>query len=88
MVSCKEAVDFYIKVLRELGRDVPKYQFKVDNGKICMGHVWGEGVNEVQWAMMWHTPEEFSKLARMRSLNPAPVKKVGTRFIEVDRESL
>ncbi len=88
MVSCKEAIEAYILVLQGLGKNILKYQFKVDNGKICIGHVWGTEVDEVQWAIMWHTPEEFLKMANRRRTGSALAKKVGGRFVEVDRESL
>jgi len=84
-MSVKEAVDAYVAALRAVGADILKYQFRVVGNKICLGHVWGLGLDEVQWAMLWHTPEEFLKLATMRRLDSRPAKKIGNRFVEVDK---
>lgn len=69
MMRPKEAVDTYITTLKDLGLDVTRYQFQVVSGKIRIGHVLGPNPLDVQWAMMWHTPEEFAKMARMRRLD-------------------
>ena len=87
-MSAREAVEAYIAALRHVGADILGYQFRLIDGKICLGHVWGLGLDEVQWGMMWHTPEEFFKMAKMRRLDSLPAKKVGNRFIEVDKERL
>jgi hypothetical protein len=84
-MSAREAVEAYIDALRDVGADILKYQFRVIDGKICLGHVWGVGLDEIQWAMIWHTPEEFSKMARMRRLDSRPTSKIGNRFVEVDK---
>ena len=69
-MSPREAVEAYIEALRHVGVDILKYQFRVgDNKKICLGHVWGNEIDQVQWAMLWHTPKEFAKLAKMRRLD-------------------
>ena len=86
-MSARQAVEAYINALREVGADILKYQFRVIDQKICLGHVWGIGVDEVQWGMLWHTPEEFSKMAQMRRLDFRPATRVRNRFSEVDTET-
>ena len=66
MPSCREAVEDYIAALHTVNVDILDYQFQVEGGKIRLGH--GRDA-DVQWSMLWHTPEEFMKLARRRRLN-------------------
>lgn len=83
----REAVAAYIDALQDVGADMLKHQFQVVGGKIRLGHVWGLGAYDIQWGMLWHTPEEFSKMAKMRRLDSRPAKKIGNRFVEVDKET-
>lgn len=70
-MSPREAVEAYIAALDDVGVERMKHQFKIERGKICLGHVWGEEVDEVQWGMQWHTPKEFAKMAKMRRMDLA-----------------
>lgn len=65
----QEAVDEYRDALRAVGADPNKVQFKVKGKWICLGHCYGPAAEDVQWGMMWHTPEKFSKVAKMRRLD-------------------
>jgi len=67
-MSPNEAVQKYTDALRDIGEDMLMYQFKVENGRISVGHVHGPHVDDVQWGMMWYTPEELEKAAKMRRL--------------------
>jgi hypothetical protein len=68
-LSPKEAIEAYIKALDDVGVERTTRQFKVENGRIRIGYVYGEEVDDVQWGMMSYTPEEFMKLAYMRALD-------------------
>jgi hypothetical protein len=79
-IPARKAVHAYIDALKAVGADILNYQFRVEGGKICLGHIWGLGAYEVQWGMLWHTPEEFSKMAKMRRLDESigDPKKAGS----------
>lgn len=68
-MSPKEAIEAYIHVLDDVGVDRMTRQFAVDSGRIRIGYVYGEEVDDVQWGMTRYTPEEFMKLAKMRALD-------------------
>lgn len=65
----KQAITEYINALIEAGANPGDTQFRVDNGLIYLGHSFGFGVDDVQWAMRGLTPEQLSKAAKMRRLN-------------------
>ena len=68
-MSPKEAIEKYIAALDHVGVERTTRQFKVENGRIRIGYVFGPEVDEVQWGMTHYTPEEFAKLAKMRILD-------------------
>lgn len=65
-ITPSEAVEEYVHALRSVGADLFSYHFKLGHNKICLGH--GREEDNIQWGMMWHTPEEFSKMAKRRRL--------------------
>lgn len=85
MVTAEKAIDKYKTVLSELGVDQTQYRFKIDNGLIRVGHVVGPGTDHVQWSMMRYSPDDFLRVAEMRRLDVPPSRKVGNRFVPVDR---
>jgi hypothetical protein len=68
-MSPSEAVNEYIAALKAVGQDTSMYQFKVNGTWICLGRAYGPNVADVQWGMTWYTPEQFSKVAKMRRLD-------------------
>jgi hypothetical protein len=68
-MSPKEAIQAYIDALEYVGADVCDFQFKIENGRISLGYVFGPSVLDIQWGMQSHTPEEFAKMAKMRKLD-------------------
>lgn len=68
-MSPKEAIETYIQALDDAGIERMTRQFKIENGKIRIGYVYGKEVDDVQWGMMSYTPVEFAKLAKMRALD-------------------
>ena len=68
-MSPREAIEKYIAALDDLGIPRGQHQFRVENNRIAIGHVFGPEIDDVQWSMRWHTPEEFAKMAEMRRLD-------------------
>lgn len=62
----EQAIEEYKTALVHTNQNLENYDFMVDNGRVRIGHKcdWG-----VQWSMMYYTPEEVMKLAKMRKLD-------------------